>query len=270
MRISSALAAVAISCFLPLVACASDATTDAAAPAESESHARLEVDHLFVFVGKDGDRFDIGTDARERLTLFPHLNWHEGQGTGGLYTYFENFYIEFLALEVPETATANAERAGSDFNVRSAWREGEGVSPFGIGIRDHDSDPSTLPFETFSYSSEWMGDHFSLAVAENAGNTGEPWTFTMPISVSGPPGPELRRDGFEEFLDNPLGIQNMTALDITLDHGAPLSPTMETLVAEGMITVSRGDEPLATITFDDGAQGQQLDMRPDLPIVIQY
>jgi len=269
MRISNTLAAMVVVFLMPLVACANEDAPDAALATE-ESHDRLEVDHLLVFVGKDEGRFDLGTQARERLALFPHLTWHEGQGTGGLYAYFENFYIEFLALEVPETAMANADQAGTDFNVRNDWRAREGATPFGIGIRDYASDPATLPFETFDYAAEWMGGHFSLAVAENAGNTGEPWTFTMPISVSGPPGPDLRRDGFEEHLAHPIGVQNMTALDITLTTDAPLSPTMQTLVDEGLLSVSRGEEALATITFDDGVQGEQLDLRPQVPIVIDY
>ncbi len=236
----------------------------------STHEPRLEVDHLFVFVDGGGGRFELGTDARESLTMFPHLTWHEGQGTGGLYAYFNNFYIEFLALEVPEVAEANAANAGTDMNLRAAWRSNDGVSPFGIGLRDYASDPETLPFETFDYSAEWMGGQFTLAVAANAGQLNEPWTFTMPIAISGPPGPDLQRDGFAEYLENPLGIQNLTALELTISGDAPLSPTMQALQDEGLLTILRGEEPLARLTFDDGAQGLSQDWRPTLPIVIDY
>lgn len=257
------IAALALTAAVSVGACAAESV-----PAEDPP---LEVDHLFVMVGKeDSGRFAIGDEIREAVRIFPHLTWHEGQGTGGLYVYFENFYIEFLALEVPETAAANAARAGTDFNQRNDWRGHQGVSPFGIGLRDYQSDPSTLPFETFDYSAEWMGGHFTLVVAENADNLNEPWTFTMPIAISGPPGPDMRRDGFEEYLMHPAEMQNMTSLEITLTGDAPLSPTLQELVDEGLITVNHGEEPLAVVTFDDGAQQATIDMRPEVPLVLCY
>jgi hypothetical protein len=47
-----------------------------------------------------------------------------------------------------------------------------------------------------------------------------------------------------------------------------LSPIARALVANGLAAFESGAEPLLTLTFDGGAQGRAVDVRPTLPLVL--
>jgi hypothetical protein len=62
----------------------------------------------------------------------------------------------------------------------------------------------------------------------------------------------------------------LTAAEFTVPGDEPLSDALQALAAEGAFVFVRGEEPLARLTFDGGAQGKTLDLRPECPIVINY
>ena len=46
--------------------------------------------------------------------------------------------------------------------------------------------------------------------------------------------------------------------------------TARALIKAGLVSFETGTSPLMTLTFDGGAQGQALDLRPTLPLMLKH
>lgn len=69
-------------------------------------------------------------------------------------------------------------------------------------------------------------------------------------------------------LPHPLGVKHLTHVSITIS-GDALSPIARSLNQNGLATIEPGTEPLLTLTFDGGAQGKTVDVRPALPLALK-
>ena len=235
---------------------------------EPEGLPRYKVDHMFFFAkpfAPEMTAFEVAGFIR-----WPFTTSHTDQGTRGRYVYLDNFYIEFLWIHDAEIADANSKRAGIDMNARGAWRNNASVSPFGIGLRDHDYDaaPSTA---IHVYKADWMGpeegDFLGVFTPENRIN--EPSMFRMPPHWTKPAREELGPQSSKN-LDHPNGVRVLTAAEFTVTGDQPLSEALQALSANGAFDFIRGDEPLVRLTFDEGMQGKMLDFRPESPVIIHY
>ncbi|MFT5424589.1 MAG: hypothetical protein ACI89L_002385 [Phycisphaerales bacterium] len=236
-------------------------------PDPAESTARFEVDHIFFFCKPFAPEMSALEAAGFRR--MPHTNPHGDQGTIGRYFYMDNVYVEFLWVTDDQIATANEKRCDTDMNARQNWRDTEGVSPIGIGIRDHEyaEDP---PAKEHVYKADWMGsgeDYLGVFTPEYRLN--EPWVFRMPPHWTVPAVEEMTGDG-AEFLAHPNGARVLTDVVFTVVGETRLSRGLRELSDDGKFSFISGEEPLVEMTFDDGAQGETADFRPETPLVIHY
>lgn len=229
---------------------------------------RFEIDHVFVFTEAEAPESKAFIDAG--FILMPRVNEHTDQGTKGSYIYFDNVYIEFLWVSDAEIATANIERANSDFNIRQAWKNSPSVSPFGVGIRDH-AYRYELPAKEHDYKADWMGPATDsrLGVFTERDALDQPWVFRMPPHWTREPRMAFPPQMHEQ-IDHPSDARVLTEIVFAVP-GDEIGEGLRALEADGKFTfVTGASEHLVTMTFDDHAQGRTVDFRPEVPIVIEY
>jgi len=261
-----ALAALSLSA-LAIFGLGLGALRESTQPDPPESSARFEVDHVFFFCKPFAPEMSALEAAGFRR--MPHTNPHGDQGTIGRYFYMDNVYLEFLWVTDDQIAAANEKRCDTDMNARQNWRESEGVSPIGIGIRDHDyeADP---PAREHVYKADWMGpgdDYLGVFTPEYRMN--EPWVFRMPPHWTVPAVKEMTGDE-ARHLAHPNGARVLTDVVFTVVGESRLSKGLRELQEDGKFSFVTGTEPLVELTFDDGAQGETADFRPETPLVIHY
>lgn len=262
-------AAVAASMLTLLALCGLGIGVRAEAPRvqPSEEAERFEVDHVFFFSQAQAPELA----AFEEAGFLPHsyTNTHDDQGTAGRYIYFDNVYLELLWVADEEIAAANEKRCDTDMNARQGWPQREGVSPIGIGIRDHRY-ADAPPAREHKYKADWMGsgdDYLGVFTPEYRMN--EPWVFRMPPGWTVPAREEFgERD--RPFLEHPNGARELTNVVFTVVGENRLSKGLRELASDGKFSFTKGEEPFVEMTFDGGAQGETADFRPGIPLLIHY
>ena len=71
-------------------------------------------------------------------------------------------------------------------------------------------------------------------------------------------------------LDHALGLREITSLRLTLPAQEPTSSAWQTIERLGLVSSASGAEPLIEVWFDHSPQGQQIDLRPELPLVLHW
>ncbi len=213
-----------------------------------------ELDHFFVAV----PGLHAGTEALESAGFDlspPHP--HPGQGTASRGIIFENTYLELIWL----TDVAEAE---SDLIKRTRLadrlRPGSGACPFGLGLRRTDEAMPELPFDTWDYSPPYLPAGAAFQMAVTSETLSEPLVFYLPwVSAPALPGPK-----------HPNGARRVTRLELSLVDGAERSPTLSPLSAAGLLTARSGGAYLAVIELDHGGSGESLDLRPEIPLRVEW
>lgn len=248
------------------------AAAASAAPATpSYGGRRYQIDHVFVMA--DPALLASRGPQTDDFYWWPQDTAHPGQGTTGGYFYFDNVYIEFLAVTDPDEARANAGRTGVNFDQRGDWRSQQNVSPFGIGLRDTkegDDGQPDFPGGLDRYDADWMHGEFSLWLTGATRDLTQPWVFLLPFDQTGNPrdwmGPRAAR-----LLEHPGGARVLTDLLLVNPADVPPSETLLALEREGALRLETGDAFRMELTFDGGRQGRTLDLRPQgSPIVLRY
>lgn len=252
-------------------AAAQSVADNASSPTPSYGGRRYQIDHVFVMT--DPAVLAARGPTTDDFYWWPQDTPHPGQGTTGGYFYFDNFYIEFLAVTDPAEALANAGRTGVNLDQRGSWKAHQGVSPFGIGLRDTqegDDGQPDFPGGLDRYDADWMHAEFSLWLTPAARDLAQPWAFLMPLEQTGNPrdwmGPRAAR-----LLEHPGGARVLTDLLLVTPPNAPPSETLLALERDGTLRLATGDAFLIELTFDGGRQGRTLDLRPQgTPVVLRY
>jgi hypothetical protein len=216
----------------------------------------LDVDHLFIVVppgGIEGDQL-VALGLREGSP-----NVHPGQGTRNRRFFFSNAMLELIWIQ-------NEREARSDLVAPTRlWERSRasetGASPFGLCLRTTDE----LPFETWRYAPPYLPHGVAIDIASGTA-AGEPMLFINPINTRPDAFPPERR----EPLEHPAGIRELTAVRITVTVSAPLSSPLQTIERLGIATFVAGVAPLLELTFDRGRARRSADLRPVLPLVLQW
>jgi hypothetical protein len=220
-------------------------------PVTAWQNIGLELDHVYLAVSPFAPE---GAALREAgFSFVPDTAVHTGQGTVSIAAVFENVYLELIWLEGGEDPLAMKDRI--------AWRE-TGASPFGIGLRRVDTLASSLPFETRSHHAPWM---LEVAVNENDRPT-DPAVFVVPPYMSMPAMIQVRGQPPAQ----PLGVHRVTHVRVHGPHPGGMSPAVRILHESGVVVFEESREHRLDLIFDGGAQGKHIDLRPRLPLVIQY
>lgn len=213
-----------------------------------------ELDHVFVAVSG----LDAGTKALESAGFElspPHP--HPGQGTASRGIIFENTYLELIWLsDIAEARSAPIKRT----RLADRLRPGSGACPFGLGLRRTAESTPEFPFDTWDYSPPYLPEGGSFQMAASSEVLSEPLVFFLPwVSASSLPRAE-----------HPNGARRVTRLELFLRDGVEASPTVSALSAAGLVLARSGGAYLMALELDHGASGESLDLRPEIPLRVEW
>ena len=235
------------------------ATTGAPAPPP----ATLEFDHVWITVSPNATE-RVALD-RAGLLVSPDVNVHEGQGTASITVEFENAFLELLWVDSAAPLAPGLERVTDKFRQRTLWRT-SGWCPIGIGLRRTTSSDSALPFATWSATAPWMPPGSSIEMLTPRDDTQSPSLFISPRAFSAASEQAARASQFH----HPLGVHRVTGIRLVAPKRyKPIEP-LAYLQAQRILRLDYGDEWMVELIMDGGKRGKAKDLRPDLPLIIQY
>lgn len=215
------------------------------------------LDHVFVCCSVGGH--EAAALARLGLTEGTS-NTHPGQGSASRRFFFENAYLELFWVSNREEAQgprARATRLWERWSQRDA-----GACPFALVLRPEGEGDRGPPFATWPYHPLYLPAHLAIDVAVDTPLT-EPALFHIAFA--------RRPDQVgTQPLAHLLGLRQITGVSIALSGSSPLSAAAEAVQRAGLVEFSRGDDDLMTLAFDHGAAGGSADLRPDLPLRLEW
>ena len=228
----------------------------------------LVLDHAWIAVREGGPERAMLEAAGFRFA--PAINRHEGQGTASATIEFENGFFELIWADDDVPVAGGGAIARTRFASRADWRS-SGDAPFGIGFKRTAATPSPFPVETWSVTSEWMGAGRSMEVLSPRGAP----TVTLFIASQGVDEAANRAAiaaggaAAEPFLHS-NGARRITGLRVTAPTRAALPPAASFVNLSGAAELRVGGEWLMELELDHGAQNQELDLRPRLPLMVRF
>ena len=181
---------------------------------------------------------------------------HPGQGTSNVCFSFADSYLELLWLG-DDKAAHNAMAKPLGLYERMRWTSHR-ASPFGICVRP-DAVGEEPPFASWDYRPEYLPNDIHIAMGCNSGVIGEPILFQIDRA-------------FEPFGEpHALSAFAIDKLIVTTPNLAPMSLLHE--VAIDRLEFRAGNEHLMEVTLRQGdcaIGGSELDLRPDLPLILRW
>jgi len=214
---------------------------------------QIELDHLFVCTNP-------GAPEAERLVQFGlhegPPNQHPGQGTACRRFSFANAMIELFWVCDPDEAQSESTKRTLLWD-RWSGRQGS-ACPFGICVRPVNPEETGSPFPGWKYRPAYLPHPLYMQIGE-AGIEEPMWVH---LSF-------MRRDQREGwFTGHPVGVREITRLALTTP--APLrSKASQKIVESGVLATRTGATSLLEIEFDGQQRKEQVDFRPDFPVIFQ-
>jgi hypothetical protein len=132
------------------------------------------------------------------------------------------------------------------------------ASPFGICLRPIDAQDVPPAFPGWEYRPAYLPDSMSIHIGE--GGILEPMWFYLRF---------MRRGHREQqFIEHAIGVREITSITLT----TPVlmrSRVSQMIVESGILGTQFGARYLIEIEFDHSRQGQSVDLRPHLPLVLR-
>ena len=263
-----------------------------AKPQKTETDFPLEQDHILVWVKGAPEAIAL---QQFGFTTDGEVHQHSGQGTASISFYFNNAALELIWIDDEDIAVKKDIEIGNQVLSRYKWKE-SGASPFGVGLRRRADIHKDIPFPTKKYRADWMRPktyiefaisslppiNTSTATHSSSNNAlshtviaNKPMYFVVPDYMAFPSvetwlsifenNPELQK-----LFVHPIGVKNLTNVEITISNVDQLSTTASLLTKNGIVQVMKGNSHRLLLTFDNGLQGKTLDVRPILPVLIKY
>jgi hypothetical protein len=246
---------------------AAQATWGAAAPAP------VAIDHVWI---------TVSPGAPERKALVEHgfsiaraENRHDGQGTASITVEFQNGYLELVWLDETVAVAPGMELAVDKFRRRMQWRT-SGWAPIGVGLHRTAPTDEPLPWPVWKIpAASWLkeGTHMEMLTPREKGSA--PSVFVEPryLYVDERRNLEIIRAGGDAAVDfkHANGTRRLTAVKVFAPSAAALDgPPTQDLERMNVVRFATSKTWLLQLTLDDAAQGKRADLRPALPLVIEY
>lgn len=233
----------------------------------------FELDHLFICT-------DVNAGAAERLISNGlregSANQHPGQGTANRRFFFHNAMLELLWVDDPQAARSAPVRRS---RLWERWSNRQRVCPFGICLRLAANSgvtnfEETAAFSSWDYQPPYLPETVSIAVGTNSDLLTEPMLFQIPFGCR----PDQSPPEKAQPLEHPLGLREITRVELVspvayaLPDAQPTQPSLElqAVLDSNHIKLRAGDAYSVELGFDGEGQGQQLDFRPELPLVVSW
>jgi hypothetical protein len=220
----------------------------------------VEFDHLFIFT-------DVGAPVADQLVALGVLegssNIHPGQGTTNRRFFFHNAMLEFLWVHNPievQSADIQSTRLGE------RWANRDRVCPIGICFRPA-ADFSNIPlFPSWDYQPPYLPKNWSIVVANNSDILTEPMLFQISFGKR----PDTLSLEKAQPLDHPVGWQEITRVEIISPVTTSPSPELQAALDSKQVKIRLGNEYYVELGFDGETQGQQLDLRSSLSLMMYW
>ncbi len=221
----------------------------------------FEFDHLFVCT-------DIGAHEAARLGSFGLVegssSTHPGQGTANRRFFFHNAMLELLWVH-------NAEEAKSEpIRLTRLWERWtnrkDGACPFGVCLRSATDCDDTVVFSSWAYRPPYLPETMSIAVGTNSDVLTEPMLFQVPFGNR----PDRYPTEKAQPLEHGVGFREITRVELVSPAANNLSPELQAVIDTNQIKLRVGAEYFIELGFDGEVQGQQVDFRPGLPIIVSW
>lgn len=222
--------------------------------------ARVEADHIFIFVAPGG----MAEAAALRAVGFQvdtGTTRHEGGGTASRSAIFKNFYLELLWVD-STVSVSDASRAAHAAMQRAAGWRATGVSPFGVGLRKLDG-PDEYGVPATPLTEAWMREGTAIMDLDQPDEAAAFKVFVVPSYMALPSWIEYAGDATR----HPNGSERVSA--IAISGPASHHPRVLRTLSVPHLLVEASPEPLLEIEFDGGRAGQRHDLRPLLPLVVR-
>lgn len=219
----------------------------------------LELDHVVVIVRIDAPEAE--TLEKIGLVRFGGTTKHGDLGTASTSFFFQNGYLELLWAYDGELAQKNLALVDLDLDARARWQD-TFASPFGLMLRRKAGCTAPTPFATKKLKADWMPAETWIDFG--AGNSSEPYYGIVPENLN-----------YLSFYDqirvkeHPLGIKKVTNVCFNIYGDGELSPIARLLAQNGVAQIEPAPYANLELEFDHGAQGEAINVRPDLPLVVK-
>jgi hypothetical protein len=208
----------------------------------------FEFDHLFILT-------DIGASEANRLSSFGLVEGssrtHRGQGTANRCFFFHNAMLELLWIHDPEEAKSEP------IHLTRLWER---------STNRNNGSEDTVAFSSWAYRPPYLPETMSIAVATNSDVLTEPMLFQISFAQ--------RPDGYSAQKSQPLehsvGLREITRVELVSPAANNPSPELQAVLDTNQVKLRIGTEYFVELGFDEEVQGQQVDFRPGLPLIISW
>lgn len=220
----------------------------------------IELDHLFLMT-------DIGAPAADALVAFGCVegstNPHPGQGTTNRRFFFHNAMLELLWVDNPAEAQSEPIRRS---RLWERWRDRDLVCPFGICFRPVNGSGNLTAFSSWAYHPPYLPETVSMAIGTNSEILTEPMLVEIPFGKR----PDHSPPEKAQPLEHPIGFREITRVEIASPDATSPSPEFQAVLNTQPVKLSVGENYRMELGFDGEVQGQQVDFRPGLPLIISW
>ena len=230
----------------------------------------LVLSHAWIVVTTGAPQRTVLEKAGFRIA--PNVNRHDGQGTASVTVEFLNGFLELMYPDPTVPVTPALKIGAEKFRLKSEWRE-TGYSPIGIVFDRTAATPEEFPFPTWKISAAWMDKGTFIEMLT-------PKEMPKALSLSISSHLESTRERENELLArdvdkgamflHPNGARRLTNFRVIVPNAGSLPPSASYLASQGLITFEIGKQWLLDVTLDNGKQGMQKNLEPDLPVLIRY
>lgn len=229
----------------------------------------LALDNAWIAVPAGGGQGRAMLEAAG-FRFAPTINRHEGAGTSSARIDFENGYFELIWADPQVPATGDGATAQQLFANRANWRS-SGESPLGIGFRRTPATPAAFPFETWRIGAPWLGDQEMVMLSPRGAPSVTLFMTPSPVDVEANRAAIAAGGPAAERFAHGTGARRLTGVRISAPTPAGLPPAASFANQSGAaVELIVGSEWLMELELDFGAQNQQLDLRPTLPLIVRF
>ena len=210
----------------------------------------LELDHLFILTDKPKEAGDILVSMGLKESFSRN---HEGQGTSNRRFEFSNGMLEILYVRDNEEANNGPAR-----NLRFSERVLKAnASPFGIILTRKDDLDLDMPFGGWKYQPNYFEPPSAFHVGNNSEILEEPLCIYVPFI-----------DPIDRKVDEGV-FKSISHVQVFVPLVA-FSETLHTIQSADRLQIEHGSDHLVVVTLDNGRRGLSNDLRPDLPLIINW
>lgn len=140
----------------------------------------------------------------------------------------------------------------------------QGACPFGLCLRPvGENSPA---FASWNYHPPYLPPSIAIAVGNNSEILTEPMLFQIPFGQR----PDRLPLEKAQPLDHPVGWREMTRLTLISPVVDQPSPEVQAVAAIAPIQLQTGPAYCIELGFDGEHQGQEVDLRSALPLVLSW